>query len=94
MSGKKKKWEVILTQCSLSVCTLDSRAFYAVTNYLAFEEIQSVGPRVAILDRYYHSTCAYTVSRLSLNDLYRADLAIFEWPLDLPKPNLALQLQG
>ena len=70
-----------------------SRAFYAVTNYLAVEEIQSLGPRLAILDRFYHSTCAYTVSCLSLTDLYRADLAVFEWPHDLPRPNLALQLQ-
>ena len=38
-----------------------SRAFYAVTNYLAFEEIQSARPRLAILDRCYHSTCAYTL---------------------------------
>ena len=38
-----------------------SRAFYAVTNYLAFEEIQRAGPRLAILDRCYHSTCAYTL---------------------------------
>ena len=74
-------------------CERTSRAFYSVTNYLAFEEIQGLGPRLAILDRYYHSTCAYTVSCLSLKDLYKADLAVFEWPRDLPRPDLALQLQ-
>ena len=44
-----------------SVSERSSRAFYAVTNYLAFEEIQRAGPRLAILDRCYHSTCAYTL---------------------------------
>ena len=70
------------------------RAFYSVSNYLAMEEIQELGPRLAILDRYYHSTCAYGVSSLSLSDLYKADREVFEWPHDLPRPNLALQLQG
>ena len=37
--------------------------------------------------------CEQSLSRLSLPELYRADLAVFEWPRDLPMPNLALQLQ-
>ena len=37
--------------------------------------------------------CECSLSRLSLTDLYRADVAVFEWPRDLPRPNLALQLQ-
>ena len=71
-----------------------SRAFYSVTNYLALEEIQELRPRLAILDRYYHSTCAYSVSSLTLSELYKADREVFEWPHDLPRPNLSLQLQG
>jgi radical S-adenosyl methionine domain-containing protein 2 len=74
------------------ICEETARAFYSASNYLACAEIAAQRPTVAIMDRFYHSTCAYTLGRLPISSLMATERRKFEWPADLPKPDLAVQL--
>jgi hypothetical protein len=51
-------------------------------------------PQVTIVDRFYHSTCAYTVGAATktVDGVHRLDEEVFQWPVDLPWPALVLLL--
>lgn len=78
-----------------------SRAFYMASNYLMQREIRQqarLHPHtVFIADRWYGSTCAYSVAWKNTTghpDAVDAlDQSVFSWPHDLDRPSLMLILQ-
>ncbi|KAG7374273.1 thymidylate kinase [Nitzschia inconspicua] len=85
-----------------------ARAFYAVSNYMLQHEIQQrerqLGETanhgtilVAIVDRWYTSTVAYSVAWKNTNgdeqSIDELDSSIFAWPKDLRRPNMLFLLQ-
>ena len=79
-----------------------ARAFYHVSNYILQHEIMESEESVIIIDRWYASTCAYTVGypNKDATDLEAltpiAELSdeIFKWPNDLLlRPHLLLIMQ-
>jgi len=66
-----------------------SRAFYCVGNYLAIQEIYEQKEDIAIIDRFYASTLAYGCVDTDVDILPES---LFEWPKDLPQPDLTLFL--
>ena len=82
-----------------------ARAFYMVSNYMLQYEIQQQFSRccntttrpVIVVDRWYSSTCAYSVAWKNTKGGPEAidalEDALFQWPLDLHPPDLQLLLQ-
>ncbi|NWH80098.1 CMPK2 kinase, partial [Piaya cayana] len=72
------------------------RAFYAAGNYILASEIARVSAQApVIIDRYWHSTAAYTIATETngkVQDLPPADDEVYQWPEDLLKPDLVLLL--
>ncbi|XP_029794437.1 UMP-CMP kinase 2, mitochondrial, partial [Suricata suricatta] len=76
--------------------TIIRRAFYSLGNYIVASEIakESVTSPV-VIDRYWHSTAAYTIATEvtgGLQYLPPARHPIYQWPRDLLKPDLVLLL--
>jgi len=74
------------------------RAYYMVGNYvLADDMIEECKERkmrlVYIVDRYYSSTCSYTVAKATHIDIDQLDDRIFRWPDDLLKPEAVFILR-
>mmetsp|Transcript_4547 Transcript_4547/g.10182 ORF Transcript_4547/g.10182 Transcript_4547/m.10182 type:complete len:552 (-) Transcript_4547:48-1703(-) len=85
-----------------------ARAFYMCSNYILQHEIGSVakktlecstlvGVPVFIIDRFYSSTCAYTVGWKNTSGSAATSIdtlpdSVFEWPADLQPPDIMLIL--
>jgi len=77
-----------------------ARAFYMISNYVLEYEIANCEETVIIVDRWYASTCAYTVAYRDDESSKRVmpitDMSndIFKWPNDMRlRPNILLVLQ-
>ncbi|KAJ7397489.1 hypothetical protein BTVI_135018 [Pitangus sulphuratus] len=72
------------------------RAFYAAGNYILASEIAKASTQApVIIDRYWHSTAAYTIATETngkVQDLPPAHDEVYQWPDDLLKPDLVLLL--
>ncbi|NWX07651.1 CMPK2 kinase, partial [Caloenas nicobarica] len=72
------------------------RAFYAAGNYILASEIAKASTQApVIIDRYWHSTAAYTIATEvngKVQDLPPAHDEVYRWPEDLLKPDLVLLL--
>ncbi|NXW64310.1 CMPK2 kinase, partial [Eurystomus gularis] len=72
------------------------RAFYAAGNYILASEIAKASTQApVIIDRYWHSTAAYTIATEvngKVQNLPPADDEVYQWPEDLLKPDLVLLL--
>ncbi|NXX94029.1 CMPK2 kinase, partial [Centropus bengalensis] len=72
------------------------RAFYAAGNYILASEIARASTQApVIIDRYWHSTAAYTIAteiKGKVQDLPPAHDEVYQWPEDLLKPDLVLLL--
>ncbi|KAI1241218.1 UMP-CMP kinase 2, partial [Lamprotornis superbus] len=72
------------------------RAFYAAGNYILASEIAKASTQApVIIDRYWHSTAAYTIATETsgkIQDLPPAQDEVYQWPEDLLKPDLVLLL--
>ncbi|NXR15212.1 CMPK2 kinase, partial [Semnornis frantzii] len=72
------------------------RAFYAAGNYILASEIAKASTQApVIVDRYWHSTAAYTIATEingPLQDLPPAQDEVYQWPEDLLRPDLVLLL--
>ncbi|XP_052556997.1 UMP-CMP kinase 2, mitochondrial [Tympanuchus pallidicinctus] len=72
------------------------RAFYAAGNYILASEIAKASTQApVIVDRYWHSTAAYTIATETdgnIQNLPPDHDAVYKWPEDLLKPNLVLLL--
>ncbi|KAM4903532.1 UMP-CMP kinase 2, mitochondrial [Sylvia borin] len=72
------------------------RAFYAAGNYILASEIAKASTQApVIIDRYWHSTAAYTIATETsgkVQDLPPAQDEVYQWPEDLLKPDLVLLL--
>ncbi|KAM6123242.1 UMP-CMP kinase 2, mitochondrial [Pterocles gutturalis] len=72
------------------------RAFYAAGNYILASEIAKASTQApVIIDRYWHSTAAYTIATEingKVQDLPPAHDEVYQWPKDLLKPDLVLLL--
>ncbi|XP_027496723.1 UMP-CMP kinase 2, mitochondrial [Corapipo altera] len=72
------------------------RAFYAAGNYILASEIAKASTQApVIIDRYWHSTAAYTIATETngkVKDLPPAHDEVYQWPEDLLKPDLVLLL--
>ncbi|KFP16728.1 hypothetical protein Z169_02332, partial [Egretta garzetta] len=70
------------------------RAFYAAGNYILASEIAKASTQApVIIDRYWHSTAAYTIATEisgKVQDLPPVDDEVYQWPEDLLKPDLVL----
>ncbi|KFU90796.1 hypothetical protein M959_14801, partial [Chaetura pelagica] len=70
------------------------RAFYAAGNYILASEIAKASTQApVIIDRYWHSTAAYTIATEingNVQDLPPAHDEVYQWPEDLLKPDLVL----
>ena len=92
--GKEKKYKDISLLRAKVFDRADEateRAYYMVGNYvLADEMIEECKEKkmrlVYIVDRYYSSTCSYTVAKATHIDIDQLDDSIFRWPEDLIKP--------
>ena len=79
-----------------------SRAYYMVSNYVLVDEMQAQCDRVQanllfVTDRFYSSTCAYTIgtalsSRSRANSIADLPSHLFRWPHDLLEPVVAIVL--
>uniref|UniRef100_A0A8U7MPY5 UMP-CMP kinase 2, mitochondrial n=1 Tax=Corvus moneduloides TaxID=1196302 RepID=A0A8U7MPY5_CORMO len=76
--------------------TLVKRAFYAAGNYILASEIAKASTQApVIVDRYWHSTAAYTIATETsgeVQDLPPVQDEVYQWPEDLLKPDLVLLL--
>ncbi|NXE15255.1 CMPK2 kinase, partial [Lophotis ruficrista] len=72
------------------------RAFYAAGNYILASEIAKASTQApVIIDRYWHSTAAYTIATEingKVQDLPPVHDEVYQWPEDLLKPDLVLLL--
>ncbi|NXA15985.1 CMPK2 kinase, partial [Sapayoa aenigma] len=72
------------------------RAFYAAGNYILASEIAKASTQApVVIDRYWHSTAAYTIATETsgeVQDLPPAHDEVYQWPEDLLKPDLVLLL--
>ncbi|XP_009891565.1 PREDICTED: UMP-CMP kinase 2, mitochondrial [Charadrius vociferus] len=72
------------------------RAFYAAGNYILASEIAKASTQApVIIDRYWHSTAAYTIATEingEVQDLPPVHDEVYQWPEDLLKPDLVLLL--
>ncbi|XP_062344939.1 UMP-CMP kinase 2, mitochondrial [Cinclus cinclus] len=72
------------------------RAFYAAGNYILASEIAKASTQApVIIDRYWHSTAAYTIATETsgkVQDLPPVQDEVYQWPEDLLKPDLVLLL--
>ncbi|XP_055667093.1 UMP-CMP kinase 2, mitochondrial [Falco peregrinus] len=72
------------------------RAFYAAGNYILASEIAKASTQApVIIDRYWHSTAAYTIATEitgEVQGLPPAHDEVYQWPEDLLKPDLVLLL--
>ncbi|XP_031466864.1 UMP-CMP kinase 2, mitochondrial isoform X2 [Phasianus colchicus] len=72
------------------------RAFYAAGNYILASEIAKASTQApVIVDRYWHSTAAYTIATETdgnIQNLPPDHDAVYKWPEDLLKPDLVLLL--
>ncbi|KAM9017813.1 UMP-CMP kinase 2, mitochondrial [Ara ararauna] len=72
------------------------RAYYAAGNYVLASEIAKASTQApVIVDRYWHSTAAYTIAteiKGKVQDLPPAHDEVYQWPGDLLKPDLVLLL--
>jgi thymidylate kinase len=79
-----------------------ARAFYMVSNYILQNEMLEESrlsslPLVFIIDRWYTSTCAYSIGWKNTEGGSEAvdalDESLFQWPCDLRPPDLLLLLK-
>ncbi|NXT79147.1 CMPK2 kinase, partial [Zapornia atra] len=72
------------------------RAFYAAGNYILASEIAKASTQApVVIDRYWHSTAAYTIATEingKIQDLPPVHDEVYQWPEDLLKPDLVLLL--
>ncbi|KFR16546.1 hypothetical protein N306_06074, partial [Opisthocomus hoazin] len=70
------------------------RAFYAAGNYILASEIAKASTQApVIVDRYWHSTAAYTIATEvsgKVQGLPPVHDEVYQWPEDLLKPDLVL----
>lgn len=80
-----------------------ARAFYLISNYvlameMTMECLEEKKNLVFIVDRFYSSTCAYTIGKATtgavedLKDLLQKNPSLTSWPEDLLKPNVTVIL--
>lgn len=71
-----------------------ARAFEYTINYFMVREINRRKPKIAVLDQFYHATCAYPICTeySTLEEINNLPVSAFDWPLDLPKPHLVIYL--
>ncbi|XP_005018632.2 UMP-CMP kinase 2, mitochondrial [Anas platyrhynchos] len=72
------------------------RAFYAAGNYILASEIAKASTQApVVVDRYWHSTAAYTIATEingNVQNLPPVQDGVYQWPEDLLKPDLVLLL--
>lgn len=66
------------------------KAFQLVVNYIKAYDIVRSESKVFIIESYHHAVCARNVCEKVLSETEVAELpsAVFEWPYDLPLPEL------
>lgn len=71
------------------------KAFEFSSIYFTAHAIASSDHKVALVERFYHAICAHTVCDVMLNgeDLAQFHPSVFDWPVDLPVPDLVIYLQ-
>ncbi|NXG61535.1 CMPK2 kinase, partial [Hemiprocne comata] len=86
------QWRTIFDDETASI----KRAFYAAGNYILASEIAKASTQApVIIDRYWHSTAAYTIATEingKVQDLPPTHDEVYQWPEDLLKPDLVLLL--
>lgn len=74
-----------------------SRAFYMISNYVLQYELRKDRPAVVLVDRWYSSTCAYSIGWKNTEggpeSVDQLDDSLFQWPRDLETPALVFVLQ-
>lgn len=78
-----------------------ARAFYMVSNYILQHEIREECQRhphtIFVVDRWFASTCAYSVAWKNTiggpESIDALDASLFQWPNELMLPNMLLLLQ-
>lgn len=71
------------------------KAFEFASNYFTAYSIQQCDHKVAIIERFYHAICAHTICGTgiaSATDLPLLHASSFDWPTDLPIPDLVMFL--
>lgn len=70
------------------------KAFEFSTNYFTAYAIASSEHKVALVERFYHAICAHTVCDVMSTgeDLTQFHPSVFDWPADLPVPDLVIYL--
>ncbi|CAD5111933.1 DgyrCDS1195 [Dimorphilus gyrociliatus] len=73
------------------------RAYYSTGNYLTAHYLQQLcQERVVVMDRFWHSTAAYTISETCFSkqeELPEPGDEIYNWPEDLLKPTAVIFLK-
>jgi hypothetical protein len=79
-----------VTEQFLSLPAPIERAFATTVNYFIAYEILKSRNRVFIIENYHHALCAKNVAEEVVLevDIHALNEAVFEWPFDLPVPEL------
>ena len=76
--------------------TAVQRAFYTISNYLAVDELEASNHKSPLVfDRYYASTCAYTIGSaagITEDEIREMGAEAFRLPADLPEADLTIIL--
>ena len=68
------------------------KAFEYASNYFTALAIRQSGHEVAVVERFYHAICAHTLCDESPDGLDAMPTSAFDWPVDLPLPDLVVFL--
>ena len=66
------------------------RAYHHVINYIIAYHIIHSNKTMFLIENYYHYVCAHNITDRtnSLDSIYGLPNSVFDWPYDLPLPEL------
>jgi predicted AAA+ superfamily ATPase len=69
---------------------LFSRIFDFVSLYFIADEVQEAKEEIVFVERFYHAVCSHTICSgpIKENEISGLPDITFDWPIDLPKPNM------